>query len=228
MATTRQEGGVILTACYDELERRKGLFMSVGGAKSLADYNSRANGNAVRPLCAVLDEGTVLFKGDGKLTDKATDLVLLGRSFGLWLILAAQDFKVKATASEIRNQLTTRVQFHAQDPTQARILLGHADAQGLGVGRAIVRLKGRESDIQLQAPVVSRDEIDGLLAGQQGAQRGAPVEDLDVMAKDDKAQAVINAYNETGSISGAARVFGTPGGNNFTKAKSILQNAGLL
>jgi len=176
IATTRQDGGAIMTACHDELQECKGAFESIGGAKSLADYNSRANGHGTfRPLVLVADEGTVLLRQDKELTDQATDLVLLGRSFGLWLVLAAQDFKVSSTASEIRNQLTTRVQFHAQDATQARILLGHDKAQGLSVGRAICRLKGAEQDLELQAPVVTRQEIDALLTGQNGPSQGAPV-----------------------------------------------------
>lgn len=178
VATTRQDGSAILTACYDELQSRKGAFQSVGGAKSLADYNSRANGNVLRPLVAVLDEGTVLLRADKELTDRATDLVLLGRPFGLWLVLAAQNFKVNSTASEIRDQLTTRVQFHAQDGNQARILLGHDKAQGLGVGRAICRLKGQD-DLELQAPVVTRQEIDTLLRGHSGPRQSAPVVDVE-------------------------------------------------
>ena len=176
IATTRQDGGAILSACYDELETRKNAFESVGGCKNLTDYNARANGaGQFRPLVAVLDEATVLLKSDKELTNMAMDLVLLGRSLGLWLLLAAQNFKVSSTASEVRDQLTTRVQFHAQDGNQARILLGHDKAQGLGVGRAIARLSGHDGDIELQAPIVSRQEIDTLLRGQSGARQPAPV-----------------------------------------------------
>jgi hypothetical protein len=178
IATTRQEGSAVLTACYEELQARKEAFESLGGCKGLADYNARANGNALRPLCAILDEGTVLLRQDRELSSQAVDLVLLGRSFGLWLVLAAQNFKVNSTASEIRDQLTTRVQFHAADGNQARILLGHDRATGLGKGRAIARLSGYESDIELQAPVVTRQEIDALLAGQAGPREPAPVVDV--------------------------------------------------
>jgi len=176
IATTRQDGSAILTACYEELQIRKTAFESIGGAKNLADYNSRANGaGQFRPLVATLDEGTVLLRQDKQLSYQATDLVLLGRSFGLWLVLAAQNFKVNSTASEIRDQLTTRVQFHAQDHNQARILLGHSRAQGLGVGRAICRLKGHQSDIELQAPIIARADIDALLTGQSGPRQPAPI-----------------------------------------------------
>lgn len=176
LATTRDDGSAILAACYDELQYRRTAFESIGGAKSLDDYNARANGaGQFRPLVAMLDEGTILLRGDKEIASQAVDLVLLGRSFGLWLVLAGQDFKVSSTASEIRNQLVTRVQFHAADGPQARVLLGHSRAQGLGVGRAICRLKGHQSDIELQAPVIARADIDALLTGQSGPRQPAPV-----------------------------------------------------
>jgi hypothetical protein len=177
VVTTRDEGSAILAACYDELQSRMAAFESIGGAKNLADYNARANGaGQFRPLVAMLDEGTILLRGDKEIASQAVDLVLLGRSFGLWLVLAGQDFKVSSTASEIRNQLVTRVQFHAADAHQARVLLGHTQAQGLGAGRAICRLKGHQSDVELQAPVVTRAEIDALLFGQSGPRQPVPAQ----------------------------------------------------
>jgi DNA segregation ATPase FtsK/SpoIIIE-like protein len=175
VVTARDDGSAILAACYEELQARKAAFESIGGAKSLADYNARANGaGQFRPLVALLDEGTILLRGDKQIASQAVDLVLLGRSFGLWLVLAGQDFKVSSTASEIRNQLVTRVQFHAADPHQARVLLGHTRAQGLDAGRAICRLRGYNNDVELQAPVITRAEIDALLAGQSGPRQPAP------------------------------------------------------
>jgi hypothetical protein len=177
VATNADDGAAIFHELVKELHKRLELFESVGGCRDLADYNSRRNGSPqLAPICLLADESTMLLKnGDKRLVSGIQELALVGRSAGLLMILSGQSWKVGNTGgSEVRDQLSTRIQFKAMSKTQSRLLIESPEAEGLtDRGRAIAIIPGRER-IQLQSPLVSREAIERALTRQTGPRQAMP------------------------------------------------------
>lgn len=157
IADTESQALGILGDLTDELERRKALFMAYPMVEKLSDYNRLAE--APLPVVTLLiDEATAL------LSDRAVEsqirlLALRARKYGVYVVLGGQDWKATSLDTAIRNQLSTRIQFKAQDGQQSRVLLGTSEAAGIDqVGRAYAVLPGRPR-VELQTPYIGLSAI---------------------------------------------------------------------
>jgi len=127
VAETEPDAMAVFMALTDELERRKELYARFPGVDSLAAYNAR-NGEPLPALVALIDEATALL-GDKSVESKLRTLALRARKYGLWLILAGQDWKASSLDTAIRNQLSSRIQFKAMGKGQSRVLLEQSGAE---------------------------------------------------------------------------------------------------
>jgi len=168
VAETEGQALAIMALLVEEMDRRSLLFREYPGVDSLAAYNARAGGDEpLAPWVALIDEATALLSDRGVL-NAARTLVLRARKYGLWMVLGGQDWKSASIDTAIRNQLSSRVQFRAQDAAQSRTLLGDGVASTIEVvGRAYAQLPGRPM-LQLLAPMVTGADIGRALAGQTG------------------------------------------------------------
>jgi len=184
-ADTERDALAIFQALADELERRKNLYSGMPGAYDLASYNQRTD-DPLSPVVLLCDEATALL-GDKSVETAVRRVALRGRKFGLWCVLAGQDWKASSLDSAIKNQLSTSVQFHARSPAQSRVLLGIRGAEALTVpGRALAALPGCEI-VEMQAAQVGYNEIVAALQGQRGPAGAMPVIDAEDGADDDPA-----------------------------------------
>jgi DNA segregation ATPase FtsK/SpoIIIE-like protein len=207
----------------DELDRRKELFSQHPGIDSLALYNSKAQ-EPINPLVLLGDEITAL------LADKAVEknlrtLALRARKYGMWLILAGQDWKAASLDTAIRNQLSCCIQFKAKSGAQSRILLDRSDAQDIDTkGRALAWLPGREM-VEMQAPIIGYQDIIAAMSG--GGPRYETPE-----TGDDLEALVIEAWQgmEAPNITKVCReIFdGQNGGANWNRIKAIVYSTGLI
>jgi len=157
LADTETEALAVLGALLEEMERRKALYSQFPGVDSLAAYNARAD-EPLQAVVAIIDEATALL-ADKSVESTLRTLALRARKYGLWLILAGQDWKASSLDTAIRNQLSSRVQFKAMSKSQSRVLLEQSGAEDLDVqGRALAILPGKEL-FTLQAPYVSARAI---------------------------------------------------------------------
>jgi len=157
VADTEAEALAILKALLDEMERRKGLYATFPGVDSLEAYNARASEPLVA-LVAIIDEATALL-GDKSVESVLRTLALRARKYGLWLVMAGQDWKASSLDTAIRNQLSSRVQFRAMSKSQSRVLLEQSGAETLPVeGRALAILPGKPL-FTMQAPFISTRTI---------------------------------------------------------------------
>jgi DNA segregation ATPase FtsK/SpoIIIE-like protein len=234
VATSASDGAVIFHELVRELHKRLELFESVGGCRGLADYNSRRNGNpALSPICLLADESTLLLKnGDKQLVGGIQELALSGRSAGLLMILSGQNWKVGNTGgSEVRDQLSTRIQFKAMSKTQSRLLIESPDAEGLNdLGRAIAVIPGRER-LQLQSPLVSRDAIERALSGQRGARQAMPVVDVEpeqTSIADQERERILELGRRGESVTAIMMdVWGSKNGRRARQVRDILDSDGV-
>jgi hypothetical protein len=163
----------VLRDLEGELSKRSELFAQFPGVDSLYAYNARSE-YPLRPVVALIDEATALLENTA-IASVIRTLALRARKYGLWLVLAGQDWKASSLDTAIRNQLSTRVQFRAMSGSQSRVLLERSDAESLDVaGRAYGWLPGRDL-LEFQAPIISYDDILSAMAG-GGPQRDVPQE----------------------------------------------------
>ena len=166
VADTEEAALATMAALVEEMDRRKELYTAHPGVDSLAAYNAETP----EPLCPVvtlIDEATALLSGR-PVHNATRTLALRARKYGLWLVLGGQDWKAASIDTAIRNQLSTRIHFKAQSPSQSRVLLGDGCAAAIEVpGRAYVQLPGQPLT-EIQAPLVSLADIEAALTGQTG------------------------------------------------------------
>jgi DNA segregation ATPase FtsK/SpoIIIE-like protein len=157
IADTEPDALNILSHLSQELEYRKQLFKAYPTAEQLSDYNRLAA--EPLPLVALLvDEATALLS-DKSVEEQIRTLALRARKYGIYAVLGGQDWKAASLDTAIRNQLSTRIQFKAQDGTQSRVLLGTSEAARIEqVGRAYAVLPGRPR-LELQAPHIDLTTI---------------------------------------------------------------------
>ncbi len=153
IADTENDALAVLADLVEEMNRRRALFSAYPGCDSLGSYNALAD--APLPTIAVLvDESTALLS-DKTVESAIRTLTLRARKFGVYAILGGQDWKAASLDTAIRNQLSSRIQFKAQDGSQSRVLLGTPDAASLDrPGRAYALLPGRPR-LELQAPFIN-------------------------------------------------------------------------
>lgn len=169
----------VLRDLEGELSKRSELFSVFPGVDSLYAYNARTD-HPLRPVVALIDEATALLE-NSVIAAIIRTLALRARKYGLWLVLAGQDWKASSLDTAIRNQLSTRVQFRAMSGSQSRVLLERSDAESIDVaGRAFGWLPGRDL-LEFQAPIIGYDDILSSMAG-GGPQRDVPQE----QSEDDK------------------------------------------
>lgn len=151
-----------------ELDRRKALFSEFPGVDSLYTYNAIAQ-EPINPIVSIFDEATALLENT-EIERLIRVLALRARKYGLWLVLAGQDWKANSLDTAIRNQLSTRIQFKAMSGGQSRVLLQRSDAESLNVaGRAFGWLPGRDL-VEFQAPIIGYEDILAAMSG-SGPQR---------------------------------------------------------
>lgn len=176
LADNEPDARAVLEGVREELERRKRLYAEFPGVDSLATYNARTR-DPLRPLIILCDEATALL-GDSDVEDALRSVTLRARKYGVWAVLAGQDWKASSLDTAIRNQLSTRVQFKAMSAAQSRVLLGKSGAEEISVqGRALAVLPGRDL-IEIQAPLVTADMLAQAARSQgEGPQRELPREE---------------------------------------------------
>lgn len=128
------------------VSQRARMFAQVSSEPdTLHEYNQQAS-SPLPPVLAVLDEfnGTVMALGgpSGSFAKAVTRLVWGSGKFGVWVVLAGQDFS-KEIVGPVREQMNIRVCFRVANAATSRMILGRAGAENLDKeGRAITNRFG--------------------------------------------------------------------------------------
>ena len=221
IADTEQDATAVLKEVLGEVEKRKELYSQYPGVDRLDRYNQKAK-KRLHPLVFVMDEATSLL-GDKSVESALKTVVLRGRKYGIWGVLAGQDWKASTLDSAIRHQLVTRLQFKAMSSSQSRVLLGQVGAEDLAVpGRGLLLLPGREV-LKVHTPYV--DIGNGLLEG-TGPRRQFPQEEGGEVSSAQVKQ--IKALLGQGLAQSAVEkaVFSYTGGAAYRAVKAVVEEVG--
>lgn len=144
--------------------------------------------------------------------------------------MGGQDWKASSLDTAIRNQLSTRIQFKAQDRTQSRILLGAPDAALLDrPGRAYAILPGRPR-LELQAPFVSVPTITRYLVTEGLTQPTPPPTPISLeLPEDELTERVIHLFDTGETMTAICKqMFGYKNQAKLERIKDILVKCGRI
>lgn len=151
-----------------EIERRNNL-MRAHQASNLADLN-HLTGERMRRVVIVIDEIAMLMLDRAKIgkfsigswaENLMTRIASLGRSAGVHLVIATQMINSQVLSGLILANFETRIAFSCADWRKSQLAIETSEADGLPVGRAILRHEGRTYEYQtpLITPQQTRLEI---------------------------------------------------------------------
>lgn len=149
-----------LQEVYDEAVGRRSELFARYDADDLADYNRQAD-EFLPPIVVAVDEASALlaYKEIGaELKRHAWEL----RKFGVYQILMLTSAKGVVIDTDHRQQFASKVQLHANERTQARLLLDAPEATTFPPGRAVVELPGLPPTI-IQTPFIDKREVRAIL-----------------------------------------------------------------
>jgi len=217
VADDERDAAIVVRELTSELDRRKALFAEYPGIDSLYLYNEQAD-EPLDPLVCIVDEATALLENK-EIERQLRTLTLRARKYGVWCVLAGQDWKASSLDTAIRNQLSTRVQFRAMSASQSRVLLEQSGAEALDVqGRALAWVPGREM-VTLQAPDISRRAILEALVG------NGPRYEMPDHERTERERVLAMAGQNCTQRQIEMSVFGYTGGSAHRRVREILEGA---
>jgi hypothetical protein len=158
-----RQPGEILSALYEvylEATRQRSALFARYDADDLAEYNRLAD-LYLPPIVVVVEEASALlaYKEIGaELKKHAWEL----RKFGVYQFLMLTSAKGTTIDTDHRQQFASKVQLHANEKGQARLLLDAPEAITFPPGRAMIDLPGQLPTI-VQTPYIDKRELRTLL-----------------------------------------------------------------
>ena len=152
-----------LREVYREATEKRAPLFARFDADDLAEYNRLAEPDQfLPPVVVAVDEASALLANKeigAELKRHAWEL----RKFGVYQILILTSAKGTTIDTDHRQQFSSKVQLHANERTQARLLIEDAlDATGFPPGRAMVDLPG-QLPVVVQTPYIDKREVRALL-----------------------------------------------------------------
>jgi len=159
LAATEDDARRVFSLLYHEMYRRLKIFEQLH-VDDLSAYQQVPGAPAMPVIVCAVDEFNDLMEIDD-LRPVIQRVARHCRKTGIRLIFAAQEWTMKYIDNLTQRQLSTRFQFYATDPTQARQLVGPGGkrvTQNPKKGRAVLSLPGLEFTL-LQSPYLHREAI---------------------------------------------------------------------
>jgi DNA segregation ATPase FtsK/SpoIIIE-like protein len=194
-------------------------------ADNLAEYNQKAD-HFLPPVIVAVDEASALLadRDIGQVLKKqAWEL----RKFGVYQMLALTSAKGTVIDTDHRQQFSSKVQLHANDKSQARLLLDAVEALDFPPGRAVVDVPGLSPAV-VQTPYIPKRELRSLL--KPAGQVPPPVFEPEVTKPTDKQQATLNIWDrgERSASAIASQVYNDAGGRQIELVNKTLRKFGRI
>lgn len=206
-----------LKEVHSEAVGKRAELFAKYDAENLQEYNQQAD-DPLPPIVVAVDEAAALLNVHkdigGALRQHAWEL----RKFGVYQILMLTSAKGTVIDTPHRQQFASKVQLHANDKNQARLLLSGADALHFPPGRAVIELPGKPLTT-VQTPLIGAREIRSLFA--RGSTPAGPM----VVDVETDSQKVIRLFEQGKKRTPISiEVFGGDGGNQLKKVDEIINS----
>lgn len=146
-----------LREVYQEAVGLRSELFSRVDADNLEDYNTLAS-EPLPPIIVAVDEASALLSSDKAINEELKRQAWELRKFGVYQFLMLTSAKGTTLDTDHRQQFASKIQLHAADGYQARLLMNAKEAIDFPKGRAMVDLPGLSMTI-VQTPLVDRREI---------------------------------------------------------------------
>jgi len=161
--TRRRELIKLLHWLWDECENRSDLLENYG-VFNIDQYNARKDVERKPYIVLCIDEFGVLRKEE-KIQDMVTDIALMGRALGVFLILSLQRPDADAVDGDIKTNLNIRMAFRVPDKTNSNIILGTTDIDASKITQSgLMWASVGNQYMQIQAPYLEIESAQGILA----------------------------------------------------------------
>jgi hypothetical protein len=150
--------GALYEVHQEATQYRSALFARYD-ADDLAEYNRLAD-HYLPPIVVVVEEASALLANKeigAELKKHAWEL----RKFGVYQFLMLTSAKGTTIDTDHRQQFASKVQLHANERGQARLLIDAPDAVTFPPGRAVIDLPGQAPTI-VQTPYIDKRELRAL------------------------------------------------------------------
>jgi DNA segregation ATPase FtsK/SpoIIIE-like protein len=159
----RQPGEILsaLREVYDEATRYRADLFARCDADNLAEYNQLAE-EPLPPVIVAVDEAATLLTGDKEISTELKRQAWELRKFGIYQVLCLTSAKGTTIDTDHRQQFSSKVQLHANDKYQARLLMDALEATTFPPGRAVIELPKQQPAV-VQTPYIDKREVRSLL-----------------------------------------------------------------
>jgi hypothetical protein len=159
----RQPGEMLgaLREIYLEATRHRSALFARYDADNLEEYNQRAEAS-LPPIIVAVDEAATLLTGERDISAELKRQTWELRKFGVYQILCLTSAKGTTIDTDHRQQFSSKVQLHANDKGQARLLMDATEATTFPPGRAVIELP-QHAPAVVQTPYIDKREVRNLL-----------------------------------------------------------------
>jgi hypothetical protein len=159
----RQPGEILsaLREVYDEATRSRSELFAGCDADNLMEYNHLAD-RPLPPIIVAVDEASALLTGDREISAELKRQAWELRKFGIYQVLCLTSAKGTTIDTDHRQQFSSKVQLHANDKYQARLLMDAIEATTFPPGRAVIELP-KQPPVVVQTPYIDKREVRSLL-----------------------------------------------------------------
>lgn len=159
----RQPGEILsaLREVYDEATRSRSEMFARCDADNLMEYNHLAD-TPLPPVIVAVDEASALLTGDREISAELKRQAWELRKFGIYQVLCLTSAKGTTIDTDHRQQFSSKVQLHANDKYQARLLMDAIEATTFPPGRAVIELP-KQPPVVVQTPYIDKREVRSLL-----------------------------------------------------------------
>lgn len=212
---------------HEEATRYRSALFARHDADDLADYNRRAD-HYLPPIVVVVDEAASTLANkeiSAALKKQAWEL----RKFGVYQFLLLTSAKGTTIDTDHRQQFASKVQLHANEKSQARMLMDSAeDATKFPPGRAIIDLPGLPQTL-VQTPYIDKRELRFLLRPANTPPQQPPAWEPEPDSPTGKQRAVLDLWDDGERDEGAiARLVYGDGGRQVNLVRTTLEKFGRI
>lgn len=159
----RQPGEILsaLKETYQEATQRRSALLARYDADDLAEYNQRAD-EFLPPVVVAVDEASALLTAEREIGVELKRHAWELRKFGIYQFLMLTSAKGTTIDTDHRQQFSSKIQLHANEKAQARLLVDAPEATSFPPGRAVIELPGIPPTV-IQTPYIDKRQVRALL-----------------------------------------------------------------